>query len=381
MQRINAVTVEPSRQLLGNDLVINEDSCNLGCHYCLTGQSNMKSGHADQLIFEPPTFDEYSEETDLGKRLHQIVERVNAKLMPPLIKLTGGEIFLIKGMMDFVEKMAEEHIAVIVQTNALTLSNDKIERLSRLQNVTVQISLDSSDYDGNSYRVQSEKLHNKVMDRIAAVVRAGLPTEIYAVLNDKSAPYMASLVRWCGQFPDNPPQLFPFPVRGPDSEKFKVRPDQYHFIDGLHDMLVEFSHVLPPKEYLDRLSAFYHDGKRSWRCHLPRLVISTFSDGVSTPCPNIWFHNMGSLTEDDTWEPALDQVNSTAFYDLLLGSRPRLDACKGCFTPWDTLSLYFESKISLDELCRAPSYAAGPIRELLQNKKQEYLEFQTAGIA
>src|SRR5690554_4856295 len=107
MQRINAVTVEPSRQLLGNDLVINEDSCNLGCHYCLTGQSNMKSGHADQLIFEPPTFDEYSEETDLGKRLHQIVERVNAKLMPPLIKLTGGEIFLIKGMMDFVEKMAE----------------------------------------------------------------------------------------------------------------------------------------------------------------------------------------------------------------------------------------------------------------------------------
>lgn len=381
MERIDTVTVEPSRQLLGNDLVINEESCNLGCHYCLTGQSNMKAGHTDQLIFEPPTFDEYREDTDLGKRLHTIVDRVNSELAPPLIKLTGGEIFIIKGMMDFVEKMAQEHVSVIVQSNGLTLSSDKIQRLAKLKNVIIQISLDSNEYEGNSYRVQSEKLHNKLMNRIAAVAHAGLPTEIYAVLNDKSAPHMASLVKWCAQFDENPLQIFPFPVRGPDSQKYQVRPEQYHYVDGLHDMLDQYDHVLPPKEYLDRLSAFYHDGERSWRCHLPRLVVSTFSDGVATPCPNIWFHSMGKLTEDASWKGALDQVNRTAFYELLLGSRPRLDACKGCFTPWDTLSLYFESKISLDELCRAPSYAAPPIRALLESKKKEYLESQPAGTA
>jgi len=359
------------RQLLGNDLVINEDSCNLGCTYCLTGQSNLKSSHESKLIFQPPIVDRYDETTDLGVRLNAIVDRVNHELRPPLLKLTGGEIFIIKGIMEFIEKVAPLHEAVIVQTNGLPLTNDKIQRLKKLGNIIVQISLDSSNYDGNSYRVLSERIHDMVMDRINAVVRAGLPLELYGVLNDRSAPYLSEFVRWCGEFSEaEAPQLFPFPVRGPDCEKFKVRSDQFHFIDGLHDMLDDFAHVLPPKAYLDRLSSFYHEGKRTWRCHLPRLVLSTFSDGVATPCPNIWFHKMGNLVDGD-WKGTLDQVNKTPFYELLLAERPRLDACKGCFTPWDTLSMYFEGAITLDDLCRAPSYAPPGIRHLLQTRCEE----------
>ena len=81
---------------------------------------------------------------------------------------------------------------------------------------------------------------------------------------------------------------------------------------------------------------------------------------------------MGSLTEDESWEGALDKVNASPFYQLLLGDRPRLNACKGCFTPWDTLSLYFEDFITLDELCRAPSYGNPEVRALLERKKREY---------
>ena len=81
---------------------------------------------------------------------------------------------------------------------------------------------------------------------------------------------------------------------------------------------------------------------------------------------------MGDLTNDDEWEGALDKVNSAPFYELLLGARPRLNACKGCFTPWDTLSLYFEDLITLDELCRAPSYGKAEVRAFLHNKKREY---------
>lgn len=358
------------RQILGNDLVINEDSCNLGCTYCLTGQSNLKSSHESKLIFQPPVVDRYSETTDLGVRLNAIVDRVDHELRPPLLKLTGGEIFLIKGIMEFIEKVAPLHEAVIVQTNGLPLTNDKIERLSLLGNIVVQISLDSSNYEGNSYRVLSQRIHEMVIDRIEAVVRAGLPLEIYGVLNNRSAPYLSEFVRWCGQFGEDAPQLFPFPVRGPDSEKFKVHPDQYGFIDELHDLLGEFKHMLPPKPYLDRLSSFYHKGERTWRCHLPRLVMSTFSDGVATPCPNIWFQKMGNLVEDD-WQSTLGQVNTTPFYELLLADRPRLDACKGCFTPWDTLSMYMDGAISLDELCRAPSYAPQAIRHLLETRREE----------
>ncbi|AOK63869.1 radical SAM protein [Burkholderia ubonensis] len=364
--------LDVARQLLGNDLVINENACNLSCEYCLTGQSNLKASHEGKLIFQTPTIARYVQGNDLGTRLDTIVERVDEALAPPLLKLTGGEIFIVKGIMTFIEKMAPRYETLIVQTNALPLTDDKIERLVKLGNITVQVSLDSSDYRGNSYRVQSESIHSMVLDRVRRIVEAGLPLEIYGVLNDRSAPYLRALVEWCGQFRENPPQLFPFPVRGPDSERFQVRPDQYHHIDALPSMLAEFAHVLPPKPYLDRLIAFYRDGVRSWRCHLPRLVVSTFDDGVVTPCPNIWFHKMGDLTTDH-WEAALEQVNRTGFYELLLGERPRLDACKGCFTPWDTLSLYFEDQITLDELCRAPSYAPPGVRRLLEAKKAHYV--------
>jgi len=359
-------------RMLGNDLVINENACNLGCSYCLTGQSNMKSSHEGKLIFQPPVVERYAPDSPLGARLTQIMDRVGQQLAPPLLKLTGGEIFLVKGMMEFIEKVAPLHEAVIVQTNGLPLTDEKIARLSKLGNIIVQISLDSSDYAGNSYRVLSERIHDMVLDRIGAVLAAGLPLEIYGVLNDRSAPHLAQFVRWCAAFEGNLPQLFPFPVRGPDSEQFKLRPDQYHFVDELDELRQTYPELLPPQAYIDRLRSFYHLGVRTWRCHLPRLVLSTFDDGVATPCPNIWFHSMGNLTGDN-WEGVLDQVNRTPFYELLLGERPRLDACKGCFTPWDTLSLYFEDLITLDELCRAPSYAPPAIRRLIEDKKAEYL--------
>lgn len=369
---ITSTMQQPNSQLLGNDLVINENACNLGCEYCLTGQSNLKSSHDDQLIFQQPVLEHYSPDNPLGDRLKLIVDRVEQKLAPPLLKLTGGEIFLAKGIMDFIEKMSPLHEAVIVQTNGLPLNDAKIERLSKLGNIIVQISLDSSNYQGNSYRVLAERIHKMVLSRITSVLEAGLPLELYGVLNDRSVEYLPEFVQWCAQFKDNVPQLFPFPVRGPDSEKFKVRPDQYHYIDQLHSMREQYPELLPPQAYLDRLSGFYHDGKRTFRCHLPRLVLSTFDDGVATPCPNIWFHSMGNLTEEN-WQPALEQVNSSPFYQLLLAERPRLDACKGCFTPWDTLSLYFDDLISIDELCRAPSYSPPGIRRLIEAKKTEYL--------
>jgi MoaA/NifB/PqqE/SkfB family radical SAM enzyme len=362
----------PAGRLLGNDLVINESACNLSCSYCLTGQSNLKAAHENQLIFQLPAIANYEKDEEFGRRLKSIVDRVDKKLAPPILKLTGGEIFIVKGIMSFIEEVASSHEAIIVQTNGLPLTDEKIDRLSALGNITVQISLDSSVYEGNSYRVQSAAIHEKVLERIKKVASSGLPLEIYGVLNDKSAPYLRDFVEWCCGFDDNWPQLFPFPVRGPDCESFVVRPDQHHYVEELESMLPTASHVLPPLPYLQRLTSFYRDGLRSWRCHLPRMVVSTFDDGVVTPCPNIWFHKMGDLTADD-WGESLDKVNATPFYDLLLGERPRLNACKGCFTPWDTISLYFDDLITLDELCRAPSYAAPRVRELLASKKLEYV--------
>ncbi|MDP9953249.1 MULTISPECIES: radical SAM protein [Streptomyces] len=357
--------------LIGNDLVVNEDSCNLSCTYCLTGQSNLKEAHSEQLIFRPPTRDRYAPETLLGKQLPIIDRRIDSTFRVPLLKVTGGEIFLVAGVMDFLREQAAEHEVLVIQTNGVLVRDAHLEELARWGNVVLQVSLDSHLHQGNSHRVASAKLHTKVVERVEAILDSGLDVEIYGVLNDRSVGELADFAGWLADRPA-PPVFFPFPVRGPDSQEFAVRPDQVHHIEEFAARYEEFASVLPPRAYLDRLVSFYRNSGRTFRCHLPRMVISTFSDGAVTPCPNIWFSNMGNLLEDD-WEDTLSRVGESGLYQALLADRPRLDACKGCFTPWDTLSMYFDDEITLDELCSAPTYSPPAIRALIAESKRRYL--------
>jgi MoaA/NifB/PqqE/SkfB family radical SAM enzyme len=357
--------------LLGNDLVINEDSCNLSCEYCLTGQSNLKEGHRLKLIFDPPKRDTYSEGADLQVRVNTVADRLRNKFSMPLLKVTGGEIFLVRGVMDFLAREAPKYEALVVQTNGVLVNEDHLATLRSFGNVVMQVSLDSHLYSGNSYRVGSPALHDKVMRSIGAILDSGMPCEIYSVLNDRSVSEMADFAGWLASL-KRPPVYFPFPVRGPDAARFAVKPDQVHHIEEFVGRYDEFSGLLPPMAYFRRLLSFYREGKRTFRCHLPRLVVSTFSDGVVTPCPNIWFSDMGKVLDED-WEQVLGKVGETGLYKALLASRPRLAACHGCFTPWDTLSMYFDDEITLDELCAAPTYSPQPIRQLLEAAKRDYV--------
>ncbi|MFL6137243.1 MAG: radical SAM protein [Frankiaceae bacterium] len=364
--------------LLGNDLVVNEDSCNLSCTYCLTGQSNLKQAHAEQRIFGPPVKDRFGPGTQLGQRLPLIDGRIDETFNVPLLKVTGGEVFLVAGVMEFLRAQAAEHEVLIVQTNGVLVGEEHLAEFASWGNVVMQVSLDSHLFSGNSYRVHSESLHAKVLRRIEAIIDSGLPVEVYSVLNDRSVEEMEQFAEWLAAR-RQPPVYFPFPVRGPDSERFQVRPDQVPAIEQFVARYDDLATVLPPMAYFDRLLSFYREGGRTFRCHLPRLVISTFSDGMVTPCPNIWFSDMGNLL-DDGYGETLSRVGSSALYRALLAPRPRLKACRGCFTPWDTLSMYFEDEITLDELCAAPSYGAPRIRALIESRKRAYDESRGVGV-
>jgi MoaA/NifB/PqqE/SkfB family radical SAM enzyme len=357
--------------LLGNDLVINEDSCNLSCTYCLTGQSNLKDDHRLQLIFEPPKRDTYAEGTELANRVNTVSDRLRGNFSMPLLKVTGGEIFLVKGIMDFLAREAPKYEVLVIQTNGVLVNEDHLEQLRSFGNVVMQVSLDSHLFSGNSYRVGKPELHAKVLRAISAIIDSGMPCEVYSVLNDRSVSEMREFADWLAAF-TAPPMYFPFPVRGPTSQEFAVRPDQIRYVEEFVAQHEQMRAVVPPMAYFNRLLSFYHKGKRTFRCHLPRLVVSSFSDGMVTPCPNIWFSDMGKVTGDD-WQAVLNKVGKTGLTKALLAERPRLSACHGCFTPWDTLSMYFDDEMTLDELCSAPTYSPEPIRKLLAQAKQDYL--------
>lgn len=358
------------KPMLANDLVIHEGNCNLSCKYCLTGQSSFKPGHLDHLIFQPPRIHDYSPGSDLAKRIDSIVESSASSLCLPIIKITGGEIFLIRGIMDLLRKLKEHFATVVIQTNAVLLTQEILQEIRCWQNACLQISLDAVSYEGNSYRSETEDQHQKVLARIFRALDSGIPSEIYCVLNDKSLPNLEDTLSQLMPYQDHA-VVCPFPVRGPDRDQFYPKDGQEEVLNRIVDSWEKFSGILPPKAYLSRLLRFFQDGERRFRCHLPRFAFTSFDDGYLTSCPNIWFNKLGNILEGDPGQ-ATATLGETPFYELLLAERPRVDACKKCFTPWDMLSIFLDKEITLDELCKSPMYSAPASRVRIQEIADTY---------
>ncbi|AUX26878.1 uncharacterized protein SOCEGT47_074480 [Sorangium cellulosum] len=358
--------------LLANDFVLREDNCNLSCEYCLTGQSNFKARHSLKLIFEPPQRDTYSPSGNLGMRMHGVVEGISRSSPLPIIKVTGGEIFLVRGIMHFLRKLSKEYATVVIQTNGVLVNDEVAAEIESWGNACLQISLDAVSYEGNSYRSTSERQHRMVIDRIFSSLERRIPTEIYLVLTDRSVPWLAHTLESLLPYHDHL-QVCPFPVRGPEKSKFYFRPEQIPLMREILDRYDRYAPVLPPRAYWRRLVRFLEEGGRTFRCHLPRFAFTSFDDGTVTPCPNIWFNTIGNVLTEDAGA-VMEQIGKTAFYQLLLADKPRVDACKGCFTPWDTLSMYMDGEITIDELCSSPMYSAPESRAAIERIARDYRE-------
>ncbi|HLJ27723.1 MAG TPA: radical SAM protein [Candidatus Angelobacter sp.] len=363
------------KNLLANDLVIQEDNCNLSCRYCLTGQSTYKEGHLDKMIFQPPRKSDCAPGSTLRARIDRIIQTSTDRMNLPILKITGGEIFLVKGMMEMVEELSAHFATLVVQTNGVLVTPNYLERLAALGNICLQISLDGTSYEANAYRSNTRDLHTKIYSRLDAIFKFGIPTEIYCVLNNQSLPELASTLNDLKQYGEHL-SVFPFPVRGPDSSQFQVTPEQISVLSTIWEHYDDFQPVMPPRAYWQRLMRFYHEGGRNFSCHLPRFAFTTFDDGFVTSCPNIWFNKIGNMVTQET-ETVVESVGNTPFHQILLAPKPRLDACKGCFTPWDTLSMFMDHEITLDELCSTPMYRASAVRQRLQEIYSEYWESKT----
>jgi MoaA/NifB/PqqE/SkfB family radical SAM enzyme len=359
---------EAGTQFVVADIVVDESNCNLSCEYCLTGQSNFKAGHAHQDIFRPPRPQTCRPGTPLRAQLDRLVEEV-ARRSIPVAKFSGGEVTLVDGFGDFLEEKASLFETVVVLTNGMGLRTSELDRIDRIGNVVVQLSLDATAYEGNSYRVRSASVHRTVMRRARAVLERPWPIELYLVLTDRSIGFLEDTLRellpYAGRL-----TVLPFPVRGPAKGGFAARPDQHADLDRLVECGEEFAPLLPHPRYLERLRRFYAEGGRTSRCHLPRVAFTSFEDGLVTSCPNIWFDHVGRLGADEP-DP-IAKLDEAPFRRLLLSPRPRVDACRGCFTPWDLVSLYFDGEITLEELTAVPMYAGPRTTQCLADAKARY---------
>lgn len=345
-----------------NDFVIREDVCNMRCQYCLTGTSLFKkiesAGYDDKRLV-------YSEGTQLQKNIDEVTNRLFERFKPAILKISGGEILLIKGIIEYLKKHSKNYSRVQLLTNGLLLTHDIAKELSLIPNLCLQISLDHHTLDGNMHRTKDDDVLLKILNNLDYAVSQGINIEINCVLNDKNTHIIPSFAQYLLKYKGRV-ILLPFPVRGKEKNQFMPRKEQLSGIETLIKEYEFFCDILPPKIYLEFLYDFMKSGRRKSKCIFPKIALGSFDDGNITPCANYWFTAFGNVLHEDC-DLVLDKVGSEKIYNVLCNQKHMLEECAQCFTPWEILNLYVEGLISIDELKRIPLYFFEGIETYLQN--------------
>ena len=142
------------------------DRCNLRCHYCMPEEGITYVDRSDLLTFE-----------ELGR-----ITKVFAGLGINKIRITGGEPFLRKGIMQFLDTMVHTDgiHSTHITTNG-TLTHDKVEQIKDLSISSVNLSLDSLD-PKRFQEITRRDTFDQVMTTLTELIEHDIPTKINMVV-------------------------------------------------------------------------------------------------------------------------------------------------------------------------------------------------------
>lgn len=144
------------------------DRCNLRCRYCMP---------AEGIAFAP------RRELLTWAELHTLVD-VLGRLGVDKVRITGGEPFARRGLVDFLAGVAAlPHAPRITLTTNATLIGPHVARLRDLGVAGVNVSLDA--LDGERFRrITRRNLFDDVYANLLALVEAGLAVKVNCVVLD-----------------------------------------------------------------------------------------------------------------------------------------------------------------------------------------------------
>ncbi|MCP3971907.1 MAG: radical SAM protein [Rhodobacteraceae bacterium] len=155
------------------------ERCNLGCAHCYLDAKVMREGGTDELTT-----------AELKTAIGDI-----AKIGPEaMVVLTGGEPLLRTDIEELASHASALGLMVVVGSNGLMLTPERIERLQRAGVAGIGLSLDSlrpEQHDGFRGR---KGAWAKTMGAIDACVAAGMPFQIHFSVIDQTADEIDDMV-------------------------------------------------------------------------------------------------------------------------------------------------------------------------------------------
>lgn len=186
------------------------DRCNLRCFYCMPEEGIKYVPKNDLLSYE---------------EMERLI-RLLAKMGITKVRITGGEPFVRKGMIDFLERITSiQGIEQVHITTNGTMTADLIPRLQNMGIKSINLSLDSLNPE-RFYEITRRNVFFKVRETLDALIEAGMPTKINAVVmegkNDEDILPMAEVTR---ELPISVRFIEEMPFNGSGSENTRIKWD------------------------------------------------------------------------------------------------------------------------------------------------------------
>jgi MoaA/NifB/PqqE/SkfB family radical SAM enzyme len=341
--------------ILVNDYVICEEICNGSCKYCLTAMSKFKDKHLQLLFDDRIKFDlnplldgrmTYQKDSALKHNIDFVANWVSKQLQPLILKISGGEILLIKNIEEFIHKQCFVYKRVQMLTNGFLLNKELLEKLKDILGFCLQISMDGHTLELNSNRVQNPQLQKKLCDIVELTCQLNLPLEINCVITNTNCLGLEDFACYLNKYPNV--LLLPYPIRGQNREKFW--PSQ-NDLNGLSQLILNYDKyrkILPPIKYLEKLYSFYLQDEILDRCWIAKIMVQSFDDGILTPCPNVWYKSLGNVLDNPL--EVERSIQEDKFYQIIKRHGRAIKQCRECFTPWEIVNLYLNHEIELSDL-------------------------------
>lgn len=324
--------------------------CNLKCTYCRNSNNKYKKN-----------FDEKDIQITINNFLLN-----NSAL---ILKLSGyGEVSIWPYLIDIVKNNENSFPIIQIMTNGL-IKNDIFDELNCIRNVCFCVTIDGHTVDSNFYRCKGNReIHNKMIDFLNKVaIKNNQPIDLNCVISDLNIKIFDDYIKYIfNEIGDNV-TLFPFPVRKFDGLTQKYSAANYEDVKKCEISIMEnyesYKKILPPKEYLERLFYFMLQRKRGWKCEIPKLNYSIGPNLLPLNCACLG-HTKPSQYKKNTF----DEVNEKQ-HKIIDGLRLINKKCLTCFTHYEILNLYFENKVSLDELSNLSCFKNKDIKNYLRVMK------------
>ncbi len=340
------MNINQKTNVLLTNLIVRQNNCDSFCKYCYH--------HRDENHTECSS--PYTYQGKLKDDIEEILQFSATYFKSPIVKICGGEIFLMSNLKDFVSRLLEEYPYVLIQTNGKHLDDDNLKWIINSKRILMQISLDGHELEMNKYRFTEEETMKKMIHTIKILKENDVYLELTSVLNNSNTSRYDEFVEYLSQLPSGKIKnvLKVTPILLIDKEGvYKPSSEDISIIERLINNYEKFKNILPPEKYMTLLCKLLKGEKNVYQCYNPIVSVNFVDDGKMKACTNVLPEdvlNVGDIFTEDH-KTIIEKFGKTKFQKLLLETKQWVPICKNCFNFCSIYNLFFNGTVSLEELC------------------------------